>query len=39
MPKNVIYMFKRYGVKTTLKLSIGAAQISWQYIKKIIRGR
>lgn len=39
MPKNVLYMFKRYGVKTTLKLSVGAAQISWQYIKKIISGR
>ncbi len=39
VPQNVIYMFKRYGIKTTLKLSIGAAQISCQYIKKIIRGR
>lgn len=37
-PKNVVYMFRRYGVGTTLKLSIGAAQISRQYIKKIIRG-
>lgn len=37
-PKNVIYMFRRYGVSTTFKLSIGAAQISWQYIKKIIKG-
>lgn len=37
-PKNVIYMFRRYGVGTTLKLSVGAARISWQYIKKIIRG-
>jgi len=38
-PKNVIYMFKRYGIITTLKLSVGAAQITWQYIKKVIRGR
>ena len=38
MPRNVIYMFKRYGVKTTLKLSIGAGQISWQYIKKMFGG-
>ena len=37
-PKNVIYMFKRYGINTTLKLSAGAAQISWQYLKKIIKG-
>lgn len=38
MPRNIIYMFKRYGVKTTLKLSVGAGQISWQYIKKMAGG-
>lgn len=38
LPRNVVYMFKRYGVKTTLKLSIGAGQISWQYFKKMIGG-
>ena len=37
-PKNIIYMFKRYGVKTTLKLSVGAMQISGQYLKKIVKG-
>ena len=37
-PRNIFYMFKRYGVKTTLKLSVGAAQISVQYIKKIVKG-
>ena len=36
--KNVVYMIKRYGMKTTFKLSAGAAQISWQYIKKIVKG-
>jgi radical SAM superfamily enzyme YgiQ (UPF0313 family) len=38
MPRNVVYMFKRYGVRTTLKLSLGAGQISWQYIKKMVGG-
>ena len=37
-PHNVSYMFKRYGVRTTLKLSAGAAKITFQYLKKIIRG-
>ena len=38
IPKNVIYMFGRYGVGTTLKLSLGAAHITKQYLKKIIKG-
>lgn len=38
-PKNVLYMFRRYGIKTTLKLSIGATKISCQYLKKILRGK
>ena len=38
LPQNVIYMFKRYGVKTTLKLSVGAGVISIQYLKKIVKG-
>lgn len=38
-PKNVIYMFRRYGIKTTLKLSVGAAKISRQYFKKVIKGK
>lgn len=38
-PKNVIYMFSRYGIKTTLKLSIGACKISFQYLKKIVKGK
>ncbi len=37
-PQNVIYMIKRYGLSTTLKLSLGAATITHQYIKKVLRG-
>ncbi len=36
-PKHLIYMIKKYGLKTTLKLSKGARVITWQYIKKIIK--
>ncbi|MHB1484921.1 MAG: B12-binding domain-containing radical SAM protein [Saccharofermentanales bacterium] len=34
-PKNIAYMFKRYGVRNTMKLSVGAAKITVQYLKKI----
>lgn len=37
-PKNIVYMFRRYGVFTTLKLSIGAGKITVQYIKKVVKG-
>ncbi|MHB8127604.1 MAG: B12-binding domain-containing radical SAM protein [Mobilitalea sp.] len=37
-PKNIAYMFKRYGVRTTIKLSVGAAKITIQYIEKIWKG-
>lgn len=37
-PKNILYMFKRYGVRTTMKLSVGAMNITVQYLKKVIRG-
>ncbi|MFA5561822.1 MAG: cobalamin-dependent protein [Eubacteriales bacterium] len=37
-PAHVRYMFRRYGVKHTLQLSVGAAHITWQYLKKAIRG-
>ena len=37
-PSNIAYMFKRYGVHTTIKLSVGAAKITIQYIKKIWKG-
>jgi len=37
-PKNIAYMFQRYGVRTTMKLSVGAAKITFQYIKKIWKG-
>lgn len=38
-PKNIKYMFSKYGVRITFKLSIGAAKITWQYIKKIIKNK
>jgi len=37
-PKNIAYMFKRYGVMTTLKLSLGAMKITYQYLKKVWKG-
>ncbi len=37
-PKNIAYMFRRYGTRTTMKLSVGAAKITWQYLKKIRKG-
>lgn len=37
-PANIRYMFQKYGVITTLKLSVGAMKITMQYIKKMIEG-
>jgi hypothetical protein len=37
-PKNMRYMFRKYGVRTTMKLSAGAARITCQYIRRILRG-
>ncbi|MDR1134876.1 MAG: cobalamin-dependent protein [Clostridiales Family XIII bacterium] len=37
-PKHTVYMFKRYGLKQTVKLSGGALRITMQYLAKIIRG-
>ena len=37
-PKHSGYMLKKYGVKQTLKLSVGALRITMQYFAKIIRG-
>lgn len=37
-PANVLYMFRKYGVGTTMKLSAGAMRITLQYIKKMIEG-
>jgi len=37
-PKHTAYMLRRYGLKQTLKLSIGAFRITMQYLAKIIRG-
>ena len=32
-------MARRYGFLETLKLSLGAMRVNWQYIKKIVRGK
>ncbi len=37
-PSHIHYMFRRYGIATTMKLSIGAGKITWQYLKKIMKG-
>lgn len=37
-PKSAIYMIKKYGLHDTLKLSIGAMAVNWQYMKKLIGG-
>ena len=38
-PKSVWYMMKKYGVRDTMKLSIGTFKVNMQYVKKIIRGK
>lgn len=37
-PVQGVGMARRYGLAETLKLSWGAAKVSWQYVKKIVRG-
>ncbi len=37
-PRSVRIMLKRYGLKSNMKLSLGALKISWQYLKKILKG-
>lgn len=37
-PRSVAIMLRRYGVKSNLKLSLGALKISLQYLKKIMEG-
>ncbi len=37
-PKNIMYMYKKYTIGTTMKLSKGAYEVTIQYMKKIIRG-
>lgn len=38
-PKSFFYMVKKYGLHDTLKLSIGAAKVNVQYLKKLIGGK
>jgi hopanoid C-3 methylase len=37
-PRSVGIMLRRYGVKSNMKLSLGALKISLQYLKKILEG-
>ena len=37
-PRSVAIMLKRYGVKSNIKLSLGAFKISIQYLRKILEG-
>lgn len=38
-PKSALYMIKKYGLKDTLKLSVGAFRVNLQYFKKLIQGK
>lgn len=37
-PSNVLQMIKQYGLRENIKLSLGASRITWQYLKKMVRG-
>jgi hopanoid C-3 methylase len=37
-PRSVAIMLKRYGMRSNIKLSLGAFKISVQYLKKIMKG-
>jgi len=37
-PKNVFKLIGRYGIKENVKMFIGSSCVSFQYVKKIIRG-
>lgn len=37
-PSNLYQMIKQYGIKANIKLSVGASKITWQYVKKMLRG-
>lgn len=36
-PKSVVQMLRQYGLKENLKLSVGSARITWQYLLKIMQ--
>ncbi len=38
-PMSAWYMVKKYGLKDTCKLSIGAGKVNLQYFKKLIQGK
>ncbi len=35
-PTSVLYMIRKYGIKDTVKLSIGACKVNLQYLKKLL---
>lgn len=35
-PTSVLYMIRKYGIKDTVKLSIGACEVNLQYLKKLL---
>lgn len=37
-PTNVRQMIRQYGLRENIKLSFGASKITWQYLKKMVRG-
>lgn len=37
-PAKGAYMARKYGVKDTMKLSVGAGKVAWQYLEKIVAG-
>lgn len=38
-PKNILYIVKKYGLKESLKMSIGSSAITIQYFRKVILGK
>lgn len=37
-PKHLLALIKKYGLKSNIKMLIGSSFVSFQYIKKIVRG-
>lgn len=37
-PKHLLYLIKKYGLKSNIKMLVGSSFVSFQYLKKIVRG-
>lgn len=37
-PKHIFYLIKKHGIKANLRMLVGSNFVSFQYIKKIVRG-